>query len=262
LENGAAWRLATRRSASTSPRNRSLTSWSRSRSARSRSFSTRNRSPSASSRCCSSRSAAFSSSSQATRQPNPSRPADPRPDRGPLACLVMRPEGCSHCIRRQGPAISIRRILPHCPMTSGRVSVGSFGFSIGTSQGFATSTGRLAVSQSTARRAPRVAILRGFRGGRRPSRRVLRPAGHPSEWRACKAPSEACYLRLQHAGSGAARRVIAAVMTWPKGPSQWIAGSARPLGRMLLDLDIVPAQLVGSYVGAAPHPGGCRAKPG
>jgi hypothetical protein len=60
----------------------------------------------------------------------------------------------------------------------------------------------------------------------------------------------------------AARRVIAAVMTWPKGPSQWIAGSARPLGRMLLDLDIVPAQLVGFYVGAAPHPGGGRAKPG
>jgi hypothetical protein len=31
---------------------------------------------------------------------------------------------------------------------------------------------------------------------------------------------------------------------------------------MLLDLDIVPAQLVGFYVGAAPHPGGDRAKPG
>jgi hypothetical protein len=60
------------------------------------------------SRCCSSRSAAFSSSSQATRQPNPSRPADSRPVCGPLACLVMRPEGYSHRIRRQGPAISIR----------------------------------------------------------------------------------------------------------------------------------------------------------
>ena len=105
LENGAAWRLAARRNASTSPRSRSLSSWSRSRSARSRSFSPRSRSRSASSRCCSSRNPAFSSSSRARRQRNPPGPAGARPVCIPLATIDMRPESYNRRPRRQGPAI-------------------------------------------------------------------------------------------------------------------------------------------------------------
>src|SRR4029453_15393483 len=125
-----------------------------------------------------------------------------------------------------------------------------------------TSTGRLAVSQSTARQAPRRAVLRGFRGGRRPSRRVLRPDGHPSEWQPCGASARACYLRLQHAGSGGPKTGRCCGRDLAEGPQPMERRTSAPLGRMPPDRDIVPAQLVGSYVGAAPHPGGCRAKPG
>src|SRR5918995_6670642 len=146
-------------------------------------------------------------------------------------------------------------------MTSGcpapdQVWVGSFSFGIPTSAGLVASTDRTRGSQSTARRATRVAVLRGLRGGGGRADGCYAPT-------AIRRSGEHVEPRRRHAICGcstpdpvAARRVIAAVMTWPKGPSQWIAGSARPLGRMLLDRDIVPAQLVGSYVGAAPHPGG------
>jgi hypothetical protein len=54
----------------------------------------------------------------------------------------------------------------------------------------------------------------------------------------------ACYVRLQHAGSGGRKTGHCCGHDLAEGLSQWIAGSARPLGRTLLDLDIVPAQLV------------------
>src|SRR5215211_5095583 len=144
----------------------------------------------------------------------------------------------------------------------GRVSVGSFGFSIGTFPKALPprrADSRIAVNSPAGDQGRCPAWIPWWW---RPSRQVLRPDG-------LRRSGEHVELRRRHATCGcstpdpvAARRAIAAVMTWPKGPSQWIAGSARPLGRMLLDLDVVPAQLVGSYVGAAPHPGGGRAKPG
>jgi hypothetical protein len=109
------WRLAARRSASTSARSRSLAAWSRSRSARRRSFSLRSRSRSASSRCRSSRSPAFSSSTRARRQRHPPRPARSRPACTPLACLAIRPEGYNHRIGVKNRASHSARVPVPAP---------------------------------------------------------------------------------------------------------------------------------------------------
>src|SRR5829696_3128307 len=130
----------------------------------------------------------------------------------------------------QGASCPIARMTSGCTVP-GRASVGSFGFSIGTFPKALPprrANSRIAVNSPA---GDRVAVLRGFRGGGGRADRCYAPT-------AIRRSGEHVELRRRHATCGcstpdpvAARRAIAAVMTWPKGPAN---GSQDQRGRLVV----------------------------